>query len=187
MGVCFRWAALRLLAPLLAAPLIAHADEGSGWSDASGVWALHLQSTLTEQVHPAFTSPYSGPNSLNASANGRETFDATLYAGLHPWAGGEIWIDPVHLRVVRIEGRVQQDVNFGWGILGRLNKGGWIVIEQAEVVEGQWGIVRLQMQMSGRFVVRNRAFDTTEEETHYAPLPGGMGYREAVEMLLAAK
>ena len=40
---------------------------------------------------------------------------------------GEIWIDPVHQRVVRLEGHLQQDVDFGWGILGRLNKGGWIV------------------------------------------------------------
>ena len=39
---------------------------------------------------------------------------------------GEIWIDPVHQRVVRLEGHLQQDVDFGWGILGRLNKGGWI-------------------------------------------------------------
>ena len=110
-----------------------------------------------------------------------------LETAVLPAMSGEIWIDPVHLRIVRIEGRVQQDVNFGWGILGRLNKGGWIVIEQAEVVQGQWRIVRLEMQMSGRFVVRNRVFDTTEEETHYAPLPKGMGYREAIEMLLSSK
>lgn len=100
---------------------------------------------------------------------------------------GEIWIDPVYLRVARIEGRVQQDVNFGWGILGRLNKGGWIVLEQAEVGEGQWRVVRLQMQMSGRVVFKNRVFDTTEEQTHYARLPVGMNYREAIEMLLAGK
>ena len=46
---------------------------------------------------------------------------------------GEIWIDAAHERVVRLEGHLQQDVDFGWGILGRLNKGGWIVIEQADV------------------------------------------------------
>ena len=58
---------------------------------------------------------------------------------------GEIWIDPVHERVVRLEGHLQQDVDFGWGILGRLNKGGWIVIEQADVGERQWRIVHFQM------------------------------------------
>ncbi|HEX4098320.1 MAG TPA: carbohydrate porin, partial [Caulobacteraceae bacterium] len=79
----------------LAAASGARADDApSGWSDPNGFWAIHLQSTLTWQGHPAFTSPYSGANSMNASTNGRETFDATVYGGLHPWAGGEIWINP---------------------------------------------------------------------------------------------
>ena len=46
---------------------------------------------------------------------------------------GDIWIDAAQGRVVRLEGRLRQDVDFGWGILGRLDKGGWIVIEQANV------------------------------------------------------
>ncbi len=82
------WAAAALAA---AAPLPAAADTdlGSGQD-----WAVHGQATAIWQGHPAFASPYSGPNSLNPSANGRETFDATLYAGVRPWAGGEIWVDP---------------------------------------------------------------------------------------------
>ena len=85
--------------------------------------------------------------------------------------------------MVRLEGHLQQDVDFGWGILGRLNKGGWIVIEQADVGPdmgiGQWRTVRFQMQMSGRVVFKNRIFDTTEEETGYAPLPSGIGLPES--------
>ncbi len=104
-----------------------------------------------------------------------------------PAMAGEIWIDPVHLRVVRLEGHLQQDVDFGWGILGRLNRGGWIVIEQADVGGGLWRTVRFQMQMSGRVVFKTRVFDTTEEQTNYAPLPEGMGYQKAIEMLLSGK
>ena len=96
---------------------------------------------------------------------------------------GEIWIDPVHLRVVRLEGHLQQDVDFGWGILGRLNKGGWIVIEQADVGGGQWRTVHFQMAMSGRVVWKTRVFDTTEDETGYEPVPVGLGYQKAIEML----
>jgi len=96
---------------------------------------------------------------------------------------GEIWIDGAHERVARLEGHLQQNVDFGWGILGRLNKGGWIVIEQADVGEGQWRTVRFQMQMSGRVVFKNWTFDTTEEQTHFAPLPVGLGYRDAIKML----
>jgi hypothetical protein len=82
-------------------------------------------------------------------------------------------------------------VDFGWGILGRLNKGGWIVIEQAVVGPdmgiGQWRIVRFQMQMSGRVFFKNRTFDTTEEESQFAPLPVGLGYQKAIAMMRAGQ
>ncbi|HZC43133.1 MAG TPA: hypothetical protein VE195_03100, partial [Acidobacteriaceae bacterium] len=43
---------------------------------------------------------------------------------------GEIWIDPTDLQVVRIEGRLFRDVEYGWGILGTLYPGGTVRIEQ---------------------------------------------------------
>jgi hypothetical protein len=98
---------------------------------------------------------------------------------------GEIWIDPVHQRVLRLEGHVLQDVDFGWGILGRLNHGGWIVIEQTDVGEGQWRIVHFQMAMSGRVFFKSRTFDTMEEETHFEPVPADLDYRTAIQSLLA--
>jgi high affinity Mn2+ porin len=57
-------------------------------------WALHGQTTLVWQANAAFTSPYAGPNSLNPHAVGRETWDATLYAGARPWPGAEVWFNP---------------------------------------------------------------------------------------------
>jgi len=100
---------------------------------------------------------------------------------------GAIWIDPINLRVVRLEGHLQRDVDFGWGILGRLNQGGWIVIDQADVGPDmgvdQWRTVHFQMKMSGRVVWKTRVFDTTEDETGYQPVPVGLGYQKAIEML----
>ena len=96
---------------------------------------------------------------------------------------GEIWIDPAHQRVTRLEGHLQQDIEFGWGILGRLNKGGWITIDQADVGGGEWRTVRFQMVMSGRVVFKSRVFDTTEDQTHFASVPAGLSYQEAIKML----
>jgi high affinity Mn2+ porin len=69
-------------------------DPASADTTADQQWAVHGQSTLVWQYQPAFHSPYQGAQSLPAAANGRETFDATLYAGFRPWKGGEIWINP---------------------------------------------------------------------------------------------
>src|SRR5580658_492785 len=57
-------------------------------------WAIHGQATITWQLQPAFRAPYTGPQSLIPNANGRETIDTTLYAGIRPWPGGEIWLNP---------------------------------------------------------------------------------------------
>ncbi len=57
-------------------------------------FAVHAQSTLIEQGYPAFSAPYSGANSLPPGGEGRETFDFTIYAGVSPWRGAEIWINP---------------------------------------------------------------------------------------------
>ena len=73
------------VAPSPAAP----ADDGTEQQ-----WAIHGQSTYTQQFQPAFRSPYQGAQSLSPSANGHETFDATLFAGFRPWQGAEVWVDP---------------------------------------------------------------------------------------------
>jgi high affinity Mn2+ porin len=57
-------------------------------------WAVHAQATVVLQGHPAFRSPYRGPQSLDPGARGNETADVTLYAGVRPWAGAELWINP---------------------------------------------------------------------------------------------
>ena len=57
-------------------------------------WAVHGQATFEDQYHPAFTSPFRGANSLDPGSRGDETFDLTLYAGVRPWSGAELWVNP---------------------------------------------------------------------------------------------
>ena len=96
---------------------------------------------------------------------------------------GEIWIDAAQQRVTRLEGHLRQDVDFGWGILGRLSKGGWIVLEQADVGQHQWRTVHFQMALSGRVLLKTKVFDTTEDESHFVPVPLGTKYQQAIQML----
>jgi high affinity Mn2+ porin len=84
-----------LVVPLLCWSLAAVADDAARTDDVGAEsWAIHGQSTYTQQYQPAFRSPYQGPQSLSPAANGRETFDATIYAGIRPWRGAEIWLNP---------------------------------------------------------------------------------------------
>jgi len=98
---------------------------------------------------------------------------------------GEIWIDRTEERVIHLEGHLQHDVDFGWGILGRLDKGGWIVIEQADVGQQQWRIVHFKMVMTGRVFFKSRVFDTEEQQSGFASVPAGLTYQKAIEILRA--
>jgi high affinity Mn2+ porin len=57
-------------------------------------WNVHGQSTLVAQGHPAFRSPYEGPNSLTGARQGRNTVSATAFVGLRAWEGGELYVNP---------------------------------------------------------------------------------------------
>jgi hypothetical protein len=98
---------------------------------------------------------------------------------------GEIWIDPVQVRVLHLQASLQKDVEFGWGVLGRLYKGGWVNMDNADVGGGVWRVVRFQMKMSARVLIRTKQFETVEEESHFSPVPAALDYRQGIELLRA--
>jgi high affinity Mn2+ porin len=55
--------------------------------------ALHGQTTFVGQYAFPFRAPYHGPNSLHPN-QARQTWDATLYAGVRLWEGAEFWVNP---------------------------------------------------------------------------------------------
>jgi len=78
----------------LAALLLATLAEPAPAADPLPDWlAVHGQATVTLQGTPGFASPYAGANSLTPHQR-KETFDATLYVGVRPWSGGELWVNP---------------------------------------------------------------------------------------------
>src|SRR6478735_8555988 len=66
---------------------------------------------------------------------------------------GTMWIDRAELRLARLDGSLFEDVTFGWGLLGRLNKGGTFSVTQSRVAEDHWEIVSLDVKMSGHAVI----------------------------------
>jgi high affinity Mn2+ porin len=59
-----------------------------------GDWSTHYQYTAIDQGHPAFRSPYRGPNSLDPGNRMNETMSATAYLGRTLWPGGALYLDP---------------------------------------------------------------------------------------------
>ena len=95
---------------------------------------------------------------------------------------GEIWVDPVEERIVRLAGSLQQDKLVYWG-LGELNKGGWIEIGQADVGGHQWRIVHLKLKMDIRELFKIKNSDSVQEYSEFVPLPATMSYKDAIRIL----
>jgi hypothetical protein len=94
-----------------------------------------------------------------------------------------ILIDREDSRISRIEGTLFKDVNFGWGFLGRLNRGGHIEITQARVAGKHWGIQRMQLNFDGRIiVVKPLHIEETETSWDYRSVPG-MSVSQALDYL----
>jgi hypothetical protein len=98
---------------------------------------------------------------------------------------GRMWIDAQSRRVVRIEGLIVQSVNFGWGILGKINQGGTIVLEQANATGERWIYSRLDTHLNMRVVIKNIAMNDKMIASDFRPLPGPVSVQEAVHTLLA--
>jgi hypothetical protein len=94
-----------------------------------------------------------------------------------------ILIDRQENRIARIEGTLFKDVNFGWGILGRLNRNGRIEIVQSKVAGNHWGIQRMALVFDGRLIVlKSLHIEETESSWDYRAVPG-MSVAQALEYL----
>jgi hypothetical protein len=60
------------------------------------------------------------------------------------------WVDHQQDQIVHAEGHVLSDISFGGGILGKLYKGGFVSMDQAEFAPGIWLPTRYEYSFAGR-------------------------------------
>jgi hypothetical protein len=96
---------------------------------------------------------------------------------------GELWIDVAAQRVTHLEGKRLRDVDYGWSIIGKLDQGGTLLLEQADVGNNQWRTTRMILVMNARILFKPIKLDTTLELSHYIPAGSGMTYQQAIQQL----
>lgn len=107
--------------------------------------------------------------------------EGEVYHGME----GELWIDKTQLRLARIDAHLISDVNFGWGVLGSLYKGGSITVEDDDVGTGHWETRHMKLTLRGKILMLKPVdFSTTEEASDFHAVPPDMGYQDAVRLLL---
>jgi hypothetical protein len=103
---------------------------------------------------------------------------------------GDLWISADHKRLVRLDGKLQDNVDFGYGILGRLYKGGWFRLERTHVsaaggsANGDWKTKRLEVHMIGRAMLfKTIARETSEVRGGFSPVPRGLTLQQAATLV----
>jgi hypothetical protein len=78
---------------------------------------------------------------------------------------GEMTVDTKQARLAALNGHLMEDVTFGGGLLGHLEKGGKFEVRQAEVAPGQWEMTVLGVDMKGKALLF-KAIGVQETENH---------------------
>ncbi len=146
--------------------------------DDPSAWAAHRkkqqrddaeEETLLRSIPEAFVFEYTGIRAdgeiatLRFSPNPRfnpPSRETQVFQGMR----GVMEISLPSARIVRIEGTLFQPVNFGWGILGRLNPGGSFLIEQAPLGNGRWEVTHTRLRFTGKVLLMKDL--NIDEESH---------------------
>jgi hypothetical protein len=101
-----------------------------------------------------------------------------------PGMQGLMLIDAKHERLALIDGTLFKDVGFGWGLLGHLDRGGRVVLEQAPVGNGDWRITRTRLHLTGKVLLfKNIKVDFTEVFTDFQRVADDLTFAQGMDLL----
>jgi len=99
---------------------------------------------------------------------------------------GRAWIDAKSKRVMRIEGHIIKPVSFGWfGMLGSINEGGTLILEQINAGNDRWAYSRLDEHLTTRVVWKSVPVNDKMTASDFHLLPAPMSFQEATRELLS--
>lgn len=123
------------------------------------------ETTLAFHPNPKFNPP---------------TREARVFAAMK----GEMVVNTKQKRIKSIKGTLMRNVEFGWGLLGKLEKGGTFNIERRNIGPGVWEITETHVHIQGHALIFKSISEQQDEETSdYKPSPPSITLAEAAKML----
>jgi hypothetical protein len=121
--------------------------------------------TLHFKPNPAFQPP---------------TYASRVFAAM----AGEMVVDAAQKRLKMLSGTLIQPVEFGWGILGKMQPGGTFRIVRSEVAPNEWEITQTHVHINGHALFFKSISEQEDEITSdYKRSPAGLTLQQAAEML----
>jgi hypothetical protein len=97
---------------------------------------------------------------------------------------GHMYIDTAANRMKRLDGNLVDDVNFGWGIFGKLHKGGHFEIRESDVGGGSWEVTYSNLDFTGKVLLfKKLRIKETQEMSDFHRIPENLSYSQGFELL----
>lgn len=136
--------------------------EGFLWTktgESNGEVTLHFE------PNPAFNPP---------------TMASRVFAAMN----GTMVVDSKQKRLKILSGKLIRPVEFGWGMLGKLQEGGTFRVVHTEVAPGKWEVTELHVHINGHILFFKSISEQEDDvSSDYKPTPTGMTLQQAAQML----
>jgi hypothetical protein len=142
---------------------------------------------LTKMLPDAFLWTFAGQNGAEATLHFKPdpqfnppTREARVFAAME----GTMVVNTEQKRIQELKGALTRDVNFGYGLLGKLQKGGTFEIERQEIAPRIWAITATHVHIHGHALIFKSISEEQDEVTsHYHPTPASLSLDAAAKML----
>ena len=107
----------------------------------------------------------------------------TLQSRVLAAMNGTMVVDKKQHRIVTLSGRLTQDVTFGFGLFGRMMKGGTFRVERRQLAPGLWQITETHVHIDGKALLfKSIGQQQDEVQTDYTPVPHGTTLDQAIAL-----
>ena len=121
--------------------------------------------TLAFKPNPAFQPP---------------TYASRVFAAM----AGQMVVDATQKRLIVLSGKLIQTVEFGWGIFGKMDKGGTFRVVRSQVAPSIWEITETHVHIQGHMLIFKSINEQGDEiSSDYKKTPSSMTLREAIDKL----
>ena len=142
---------------------------------------------LMQEIHQAFLFRYVGRQGRNIRLAFRpnpQFQPATREAEVLHSMAGTMLVDAKEKRLVALHGHMIEDVDFGFGLLGHLDKGGSFALQRQEEAPGHWKTTLIDVHLKGKALLfKNISEQQHELRWQFREVPEGCTAPQAVQLL----
>jgi hypothetical protein len=143
--------------------------------------------SLTKMLPDAFLWTYAGENGGETTLRFKPdpqfkppTREARVFAAME----GTMVVNTEQKRIKELKGTLTREVNFGYGLLGKLEKGGTFQIERQQIAPRIWAITATHVHIRGHALIfKSIGEEQDEVSSHYHPTPPSLTLDAAAKML----